>query len=184
MDAVVRGRRLALSAAAALGASIACGASPSGRAGAGAVGVSERAPGGAVKPEMKDAGPRDGAAALPLGYRETFTKVSKGRLGSKGHAAGRWEIDVWANELAQQALASRATDVPVGAVVVEEHYENGAAGPVMVMEKRETGYAPEHGDWRWVVVGASGALVRDGVIEQCAGCHDDAPMGGLFPLMD
>lgn len=180
MDALARGRRLVLIATAIVSTAIACGASQSGRA----VGVSDRVPAGSVKTEIPDAGPRDGAAALPLGYRQTFTKLNRERFVSKGHAAGRWAVDVWANELAQAALAARARDVPVGAMVVEEHYEKGSAGPVMVMEKREKGYAPEHGDWRWVVVGTSGALVRDGVVEQCAGCHDDAPMDGLFPIVD
>jgi hypothetical protein len=186
VDALLRGRRLVLIGAAAIAlaasgvAVIACGASPSGHA----VGVSDRVPSRSSKVEIPDAGARDGAAALPFGYRQSFTKVNKERVVSNGHAAGRWEIDVWANEAAAKALASRSKEVPVGAILVEEHYEKGAAGPVMVMEKRDKGYSPEHGDWRWAVVGASGALVRDGVIEQCAGCHDDAPMDGLFPVVE
>ena len=89
--------------------------------------------------------------------------------------------------------------VPPGAIVVQEHYElrggdgplaEGAgeaekpAGPIMVMEKKPAGYASDHGDWRWAVVGSQGQLVRDGVIESCAGCHDDAPMDGLFPIVE
>jgi hypothetical protein len=54
----------------------------------------------------------------------------------------------------------------------------------MVMEKRAKGYAPEHGDWRWTVVGAGGQLVKDGIVESCVGCHDDAPMDGMFPIVD
>jgi hypothetical protein len=111
--------------------------------------------------------------------------VNKDRFVSQGHAAGRWDVDIFANEAGRKALASRSRDVPPGAIVVEEHFERGAAstaGPVMVMEKREKGYAPEHGDWRWMVV-AAGRLVKDGVVEQCAGCHDDAPMDGLFPIV-
>ena len=109
----------------------------------------------------------------------------KARFVSAGHAPGRWDVDLYANEPAQKALASRSRDVPVGAMVVEEHYEKsgaGGAGPVMVMEKRAKGFAPDHGDWRYTVVGASGQLVKDGVVESCAGCHDDAPMDGLFPI--
>jgi hypothetical protein len=129
---------------------------------------------------------RDGAGSLPPDYRSTFTKVNKARFVSSGHAAGRWDVDVWANEPAQKALASGAREVAVGAIVVQEHYEknSGLAGPVMVMEKRAKGYAPEHGDWRWAVVGSQGQLVRDGVVESCAGCHDDAPMDGLFPVVE
>lgn len=115
--------------------------------------------------------------------------MNKARFVSTGHATGRWEVDVWANDIAQKALAARAREVPVGAVVVEEHFERSTAadkarGPVMVMEKRPPGFSKEHGDWRWAVVGSQGQLVKDGTIESCAGCHDDAPMDGLFPIVD
>lgn len=150
------------------------------------VGTSDRAPAGGGSKDIRDAGFVDGAGALPAGYRTAFSKVNRARFVSQGHATGRWEVDVYANEAAQKALASRARDIPVGAVVVEEHFErtDKSAGPVMVMEKREKGYAPEHGDWRWAVVGSQGQLVKDGVVDACAGCHDDAPMDGLFPIVD
>lgn len=134
-----------------------------------------------------DGGFVDGAGSLPLGYRQTFAKINKARFVSLGHASGRWEVDVWGNDAAVAALATRAKEVPVGAVVVEEHFERNdtrSAGPVMVMEKRAAGFSKDHGDWRYAVVGSQGQLVQDGVVEQCAGCHDDAPMDGLFPLTD
>lgn len=173
---------LACAAVVASGA-IACGASRSGTM----VGESDRPAGGTVPRSVRDAGAIDGASALPTDFRTRLTKVNKARFTSNGHAAGRWDVDVYANEPARAALASRARDVPVGAVVVAEHFEKagaGGAGPVMVMEKRAKGYAPEHGDWRWTVVGAAGQLVKDGVVESCVGCHDDAPMDGMFPLVD
>lgn len=150
------------------------------------VGTSDRPPAGGASKEIRDAGLVDGAGALPLGYRTTFAKVNKARFVSQGHAYGRWEVDVYANEAAQKALATRAREVPVGAIIVQEHFErtDKAAGPVMVMEKRDKGYSSEHGDWRWAVVGSQGQLVKDGIVESCAGCHDDAPMDGLFPIVE
>jgi hypothetical protein len=151
------------------------------------VGVSDRPPGGSALRQVGDAGSLDGAQALPADYRARFTKVNQARFVSSGHASGRWDVDVYANEPAQKALAARSRDVPVGAIVIQEHFEKSGArgrGPVMVMEKRAKGFAPEHGDWRYTVVGASGQLVREGTIESCAGCHDDAPMDGLFPILE
>jgi len=151
------------------------------------VGLSDKPAGGPTLRDGGDAALLDGAAALPAGYRQTFTKINEARFVSRGHAPGRWEVDVWANEIAAKALAERAREVPAGAVVVQEHYERSegnAPGPVMVMEKLPPGSSPEHGDWRWVVVGSSGQLVQEGVIESCAGCHDDAPMDGLFPIVE
>lgn len=193
MDAVVRSRRLVLIAVAALAVTTSvaaggCGARPP----AEPVGESSRPAGGGGARDPKDAGALDGAAALPSDYRSTFTKLTRARFVSMGHAAGRWDVEVWANEPAQKALAARSRDVAVGAIVVAEHFErsgatggsSGAAGPVMVMEKRVKGYSPEHGDWRYAVVGSAGQLVKDGVVDACAGCHDDAPMDGLFPLAE
>jgi hypothetical protein len=186
VDAVVRRRRLLLTAALAALSAAAAVACVRGAGGGPPIGTSDHASAGSGAKEPRDAGFVDGAGSLPLGYRTAFTKLNKERFVSRGHAAGRWEVDVYANELAHKAIAARAREVPVGAVVVEEHFErtDKAAGPVMVMEKRPKGYAPEHGDWRYAVVGSQGQLVKDGVIDSCAGCHDDAPMDGLFPIVD
>ncbi|MDB4938230.1 MAG: hypothetical protein JWP87_5202 [Labilithrix sp.] len=149
--------------------------------------MSDRASGGSTASRINDGGLLDGASALPADYHASFTKVNKARFVSSGHASGRWDVDVYANEPAVRALATRSRDVPVGAIVVQEHFEKsgtGAAGPVMVMEKRAKGFSPDHGDWRWTVVGAGGQLVKDGVVDSCVGCHDDAPMDGLFPIVE
>jgi hypothetical protein len=184
VDPLVRRWRLLLTVVLSTVFAVAC---VRGGGGSGApVGTSDRTPAGIGTKDIKDAGVVDGAGSLPLGNRTTFTKMNKARFVSQGHAAGRWEVDVYANEAAQKALATRAREVPAGAVVVEEHFErtDKAAGPVMVMEKKEKGYATEHGDWRWAVVGSQGQLVKDGVVDACAGCHDDAPMDGLFPVVE
>jgi hypothetical protein len=186
MDSVIRSRRLLLIApfvVASASAALACGASRP----EALPGVSDRPAGRAIAPRSRDGGTIDGVSALPSDYRTTFTKVNKSRFVSLGHAAGRWDVDVYANEPARVALAARAREVPVGAIIVQEHFEKsdaGSRGPVMVMEKRAKGYAPEHGDWRWTVVGAGGQLVKDGIVESCVGCHDDAPMDGMFPILD
>jgi hypothetical protein len=128
--------------------------------------MSDRASGGTPAKQSRDGGPLDGAPALPADYHSNFTKP---------------------NEPAMRALTTRTRDVAVGAIIVEEHFEKssgGGSGPVMVMEKRAKGFSSEHGDWRYTVVGSSGQLVKDGVVESCAGCHDDAPMDGFFPIVD
>ena len=182
MDAVVRRRRSLLIGGASGLALVAClgrgGGEPM-------VGVSDKPAGGRNPGDGGASQVIDGAAALPADYRTKFTKVNKTRLVSRGHADGRWEVDVWANDLAAKALAERTHAVPVGAIVVAEHFElrgDKARGPILVMEKRPAGTSKEHGDWRWASVGSQGQLAGDGTIETCAGCHDDSPMDGLFPL--
>jgi hypothetical protein len=185
MDSVVRRRRPFLIGSAAGLLLVAC----FGR-GAGdrpAIGESDKAPGGRNPGDGGAGGMIDGAAALPSEYKTKFTKVNHQRMVSQGHATGRWEVDIYANEAAQKALAEKSHAVPIGAIVVEEHFERSGdrgKGPVMVMEKRSPGFSKDHGDWRWAVVGSQGQLVQDGTIDSCAGCHDDAPMDGLFPIVE
>ena len=190
MDDVVRSRRLLLKAtvlawalASALGG---CQPRPSGAP----VGTSTARP----APE-KIAGIDGGAAApgaIPADFRVTFEKANQARFVSTGHAGGRWAVDVYVNAAGKEALRAERGDVPVGARFVKEHFERRpsapaepwARGPVMMMEKRAPGFDAPHGDWRYVVVGASGELIKDGPIASCAGCHDDAPHDHLFRVAE
>ena len=146
VDAVIRRRRLLLTRTwAALALGCACAAEACGAPSGGLVGASDRPAGGAIAKGSRDGGALDGAPALPADYRSNFTKVNKAKLVSSGHAAGRWDVDVYANEPALRALATRTREAPVGAMVVEEHFEKsgpGGTGPVMVMEKRAKGFSP------------------------------------------
>lgn len=81
----------------------------------------------------------------------------------------------------QAAWKSGRDELPVGARAVEEHFEKGGApGPLYMMEKREAGFDPTHGDVRYVVVDPKGVVLEDGALASCAGCHDEAPHGHLF----
>lgn len=148
------------------------------------VGASEARAPRSQTPTASDAGAVAGPSPLPDDFRTRFLKV-RAPFVSSGHAAGRWQAQVYANEAGARAIETRSRDVPVGAVVVEDHATTAdppAPGPRFVMEKRPPGYAPEHGDWRYVAFSSSGRIVDDGVIASCAGCHDAAPADGLFPV--
>ena len=176
MDLLPRSRRLLLTSALALAA---CGGQQAG----GPVGVSTSGP--EAHTPIKDAGTVPADAGIPADYATSYAKINAARFVSNGHAAGRWDVDVYANDAAKGPIADGRSEVPVGAKVIKVHYERagaGGRGPLMMMEKREKGYAPEHGDWRYVVVTASGEVKKDGVIEGCAGCHDDAPHDRLFSV--
>ena len=129
------------------------------------------------------------SAAIPADFRESMTKLNHARFVSNGHAAGRFEVDVYANDAGAAAFASEHAEVPVGARFIEEHFERAGAstgkiGAIMMIEKRERGFDAEHGDWRYVVLGSAGELVKDGPIASCAGCHADAPHDHLFKLIE
>ncbi len=117
----------------------------------------------------------------PADLRSGVSLVGKGL--SLGHTSGRWDYELFANEGGREALSEGSGQAPVGAKLVMDHFERatGEKGPTMAMEKREKGFDPEHGDWRWVAVGSHGNLVLDGTSERCWGCHDDAPKDHVFP---
>ncbi len=106
--------------------------------------------------------------------------MNRARFVSKGHAAGRYEVDIYADEQAKKAYAAAAGELPIGARLIKEHFEGAKPGPIMMMEKCTKGFDPEHGDWRYVIVSSTGQLVKDGKAESCAGCHDDAPHDHVF----
>lgn len=106
--------------------------------------------------------------------------MNRARFVSKGHAAGRYEVDIYADDSAKAGYAAANGELPVGARLIKEHFEGAKPGPIMMMEKRAKGFDPEHGDWRYVIVSSTGQLVKDGKAESCAGCHDDAPHDHVF----
>lgn len=139
-----------------------------------------------VGPRPVDAGVEAGPSVSPelASYKTTMQKLTAARVPSVGHASGRWDIDVWCNESGCDAL-TKGVAPKEGAAFAVEHTERAATpipGPVYFMEKKAPGYAPTHGDFRYVVVGARGGLVFDGPGGMCAECHDEAPRERLFPV--
>ena len=177
MDALPRSRRLLLSVVALAWAAPACGPRPAGPA----VGASHASP--AFGPG-KDGGAARPATSIPADFRITFTRWNHARFTSNGHAAGRFDVDIYASGVGKDALAATTGELPVGTRLVKEHFERqgGGPGPIMMMQKMERGFDPEHGDWRYVVVSSTGEEVQAGKVESCTGCHDDAPRDHVFRL--
>jgi hypothetical protein len=210
MDAFIRSRRLLLTAlvvAASAWAVVGAAACTGSRGSGVPAGVSTAGHGRGDR--QGDGGP-DGSrrdAGLPADFKTNsgYAKVNRARFVSNGHAAGRWDVDIYVSSSAKEAYASSTVAVPVGARLLKEHFERGVgllavdrqpadrqpadrppapaavqAGPIMMMEKMEKGFDPDHGDWRYVVVNSTGTVVEDGRVESCAGCHDDAPHDHIF----
>jgi hypothetical protein len=138
----------------------------------------------------RDAGADAPSVPSPLAadFRATFTKVNRTRFISRGHLMNRFAVDIFVNPLGQEAYLAAGGNVPVGTVLVKEHFERTSGGVgsgerptgLFVMTKREAGYDAPHGDWRWTVIGAHGEVLQDGKIESCNQCHADAPHDRIF----
>ena len=151
------------------------------------VGLSDGPPRGGANAANDAGSAARRATGLPTNFRASYTKVNRARFVSQGHNAGRYEVDVYASPAASDAATAASGEIPTGARLIEEHFQRSPAadgpshaGPLMMMEKMDKGFDPDHGDWRYVVVNSAGELVQDGKIESCAGCHDDAPHDHLF----
>ncbi|HEX7663096.1 MAG TPA: cytochrome P460 family protein [Polyangiaceae bacterium] len=184
MDIVIRRRRLFLIALASSLAAAACGGAQTG----GPVGVSNA--GEAHTPSApKTATPAQRSNAIPSDYKTSMQQIGSGRFVSRGHAAGRFDVELYANDLGKSGYGTASGEFQVGARFVTAHFErvNGvgpadeAPGPLFMMEKMAKGYDAAHGDWRYVALSSQGELVQDGKIESCAGCHDDAGHDHVFP---
>jgi hypothetical protein len=147
------------------------------------VGVSDRV---TEPPRSIDAGVDAGPPLTgPLAsWRSTMTKLTTSPVVSVGHAGGRFEIEVFANELGKRALDEHAPaqEGAAFAVVHTERATTPRPGPLMLMQKEAKGYATARGDWRYVVVTASGSVALDGPEASCADCHDEAPVDRIFPF--
>ncbi|WP_394843976.1 cytochrome P460 family protein [Pendulispora brunnea] len=143
---------------------------------------------GPAQPAVRDAGAPRGPSGIPSDFRTNLTKINRARFVSNGHAGGRYEVDVYANAAGKAAATSNSGDVAVGARLVKEHFERTGEGvqpgPVMMMEKMERGFDPEHGDWAYLVVNSAGQPVQNGRVEACVGCHDDAPHDHVFRVQE
>jgi hypothetical protein len=156
-------------------------------------------PGESTANDLRGPSPQASAApakrsnAIPSDYRTTMARVGSGRFFSRGHAAGRFDAELFATDPARATLTAANGEFPVGARFVEAHFEKAtsamptppspeaAPGPLFMMEKMAKGFDADHGDWKFVALSSTGELVAQGKIESCVGCHDDAPHDHVFP---
>jgi hypothetical protein len=130
--------------------------------------------------------PRDASARWEgFSQASSFLAIGKPFI-SRGHFAGRWKVQVSANEAASQAYAtlSPSTRFSPGAVLVKTHSEreSGAAGPLFVMLKRDAGFFPPGGDWEYLVTDQEGWIEDKGSLVTCARCHAEANADWVFGL--
>jgi hypothetical protein len=158
-----------------------------------------------ANPPMKPPAPEDTEAIyapLTVGADwKTYKQMNSSPVMSKTHG-GRF-VDTWVNEVGAAAYLADEGPIPVGTVVVKTSWEKGpddqpstVPGPIFVMEKKEPGYAPDHGDWYYAIhwenpVGEQAAKLGGPIywrgkshkVDYCWKCHDnyDRELGGVPP---
>lgn len=117
---------------------------------------------------------------VPANYTSTFVEVRRCRstIDHASFAAGDnvRNIRVWVSRDASQAYINNAATLPPGAVVIKEEYGgscNSADLLAWTVMRKEPGFDPPRGDWRWQRVRApTRAVLEDGRVQRCISCHD------------
>lgn len=129
---------------------------------------------------------------------QTYEKMNEAPVPSKTHG-GRF-VDTYVNAVGAAAYKADEGDIPVGTVIVKTSWEGkdgrptDVPGPIFVMQKREAGYAPDHGDWYYAIHWEKpteaqlkflkGPIYWRGAspkVGYCSKCHDnyDRELGGV-----
>jgi hypothetical protein len=89
-------------------------------------------------------------------------------------------VHIYANPEAAEAIASKADEFPVGAVIVKEKLgAGGAVTDVGGMIKRAPGYDTANGDWEFFSHTPGGEFTS-GKIANCIDCHNNGPRDHVF----
>lgn len=130
------------------------------------VGVST---GGKIAPVASSVAPRASAWAegTALTSLSGWTRANTKRFPSTGHWFGKYDADVFVNEVARAPYGNVApgTSASVGAKIAKVHLtRDGVAGPVLAMEKEAAG-------WIYVEMDAAMRVQRRGRLSPCVDCH-------------
>jgi len=119
--------------------------------------------------------PDGGAAIIAPDFRSRLKRIGD-RFVSNGHAAGRWDAEMFANAGAENAWGGDEP-FPVGSELLLSHVErqgDKSDGPVMAMRKGE-------GGWAFTVMNSRGEAITGRGLSACEACHRDAPRDHVFP---
>ncbi|ACY16980.1 cytochrome P460 family protein [Haliangium ochraceum] len=162
---------------------------------AGAPEASAPAAGDDAEPAAEAADPNTTFGPLAVGADwESYAKLNDTPVRSGDHG-GRF-VDTYVNDIGAAAYKDDSAEVPVGTIVVKTSWERDGdqpsdrRGPIFVMEKRDAGFAPEHGDWYYAIHWENAPERFGGQlywqspspkVDYCWECHEgyDRSLGGV-----
>lgn len=86
-------------------------------------------------------------------------------------------VATYMNDVAAEAVASGATELPEGALLVKDVFaDDGVTRTGAAAMRKVPGFAPDAGDWYWVAWDAADAVRMEGAQTMCSGCHAAATL--------
>jgi hypothetical protein len=81
-------------------------------------------------------------------------------------------VEIWFNAVAAEAIGKAETEMPEGAAIVKQAFEEDKESKTVLSAMRKVpGFAPETGDWFWGQFAADGTELSSGDLSGCTGCH-------------
>ena len=92
----------------------------------------------------------------------------------KGNEPHGMLLTTYVNTVAQGAIDAGSAVLPVGAIVVKENYMPDSSWAATTVMYKVDGYNPEHNDWFFLKLLASGEIEVSGRLAGCQNCHVNA----------
>jgi hypothetical protein len=103
-------------------------------------------------------------------YQQWQLWPGKNRLYSGADPHGAL-LTTYVNQIASDAIASKAGQMPPGAIVVKENYMPDSTLAAVTVMHKVPGYDSANRDWYWLKRNADGSIDMAGRGGMCAQCH-------------
>jgi hypothetical protein len=80
-------------------------------------------------------------------------------------------LRTYLNRTAHDALQRGDATMPAGSIIVKESYTQGRELINTTVMHKATGFAPDAGDWFWMVIEPDGSAGPSGRVAMCRDCH-------------
>jgi plastocyanin len=103
-------------------------------------------------------------------YQAAWTLTPKGKLyqGQPPHGA---LLTTYLNPEAAAQLKNPTAQLANGSIIVKENYGADQKLAALTVMMKQTGYAPDDGDWFWAAYAPDGKVQMAGQVEYCYQCH-------------
>ncbi|MFN0164838.1 MAG: cytochrome P460 family protein [Bryobacteraceae bacterium] len=81
-------------------------------------------------------------------------------------------VSIWVNEIAHNAIQSRAGRMPAGAFIIKENFLPDRSLAALTVMYKSTGFDPAASDWYWLQQLADGTAAAEGRVQGCSSCHN------------
>ncbi len=89
-------------------------------------------------------------------------------------------VSTWINEIAYDAIQSRAGRMPDGAMIVKENFTPDRSLAALTVMYKSRGFDPANNDWYWLQQSAAGTAMAEGRVQGCITCHNTVASNDLL----